>query len=164
MTDTLPPNNYTFQTVCTEKWLTFSRTVVFLGNTTVIQAVIHPANFIMCHQGKDAFTDLLQVGQWQSGSIGWRSFAYCLCFTCRDPQGTKAEPNLCNKKNITGKVAITLWSAQYSWIFFKENKSIYCMCQQESLLQCVWEIHSQTYHSPEQRRPPNPKHTCTPWG
>lgn len=39
-------------------------------------------------------TYLLQVGHWQSGSMGCMSLAYCFCLTCRDPHGTKAEPNL----------------------------------------------------------------------
>lgn len=98
-------------------------------------------------------TYLLQVGHWQSGSMGWRSLAYCFCFTWRDPQGTKAEPNLWGKRDTSFWYGIITTK----WPF----KSYYqCVWSKESLLQCGWGTRSQTYHIPELHTPPNPQHTC----
>lgn len=116
-----------------------------------------------CHVSyNDLLTYLLQVGHWQSGSIGWRSLAYCLCFTWRDPQGTKAEPNLWGKRNIMTVVINSWYGVITATRPFKSDYER--VCGAESLLQFGWGTRSQTYRIPKQHTPPNPQHTCRTWG
>lgn len=57
----------------------------------------------------------------------------------------------------------SVWEMEF-YLLNDHGKVIICVWGEESLLQCGWGTHSQTYHIPELHTPPNPRHTCSTQG
>ena len=80
--------------------------------------------------------------------MGWKSLAYCLCFTWRDPEGTKAQPNLWGKETRLSETQLLIWnySCKVTWVNNDcEAKGAYCSAGGEHAVEHVTS-QSDTHH------------------